>query len=57
MEKETKEKYSHMLAQNDKLCKVLNQKECEIDEENLRKENKRTAQGGEQDFRTSLMGQ
>ena len=23
--KETKEKYSHMLAQNDKLCKVLNQ--------------------------------
>ena len=46
-----------MLAQNDRLCKVLNQKECEIDEENLRKENKRTAQGGEQDFRTSLMGQ
>ena len=37
--KETKEKYSHMLAQIDKLCKVLNQKECEINEENLRKVN------------------
>ena len=39
--KETKEKYSHMLAQNDKLCKVLNQKECEINEENLRKDNEK----------------
>ena len=39
--KETKEKYSHMLAQNDKLCKVLNQKECEIHEENLRKDNEK----------------
>ena len=37
--KETKEKYSHMLAQNEKLCKILNQKECEINEENLRKDN------------------
>ena len=39
--KETKEKYSHMLAQNDKLCKVLNQKECEINEKNLRKDNEK----------------
>ena len=39
--KETKEKYSHMLAQNDKLCKVLSQKECEINEENLRKDNEK----------------
>ena len=39
--KETKEEYSHMLAQNDKLCKVLNQKKCEINEENLRKDNEK----------------
>ena len=39
--KETKEKYSHMLAHNDKLCKVLNQKECEINEKNLRKDNEK----------------
>ena len=39
--KETKEKHSHMLAQNDKLCKVLNPKECEINEENLRKDNEK----------------
>ena len=39
--KETKEKYSRMLAQNDKLCEVLNQKECEINEENLRKNNEK----------------
>ena len=37
--KETKEKYSYVLAQNEELCKVLNQKESEINEENLRKDN------------------
>ena len=30
-----------MLVQNDELCKVINQKESEIDEENLRKDNEK----------------
>ena len=39
--KGNQKKYSHMLVQNEKLCKVLNQKECEINEENLRKDNEK----------------